>query len=453
MTDTNASNTLTDNGSWISSFAVYFQPKMLAMLALGFASGLPFMMFYSKLSRWLSEVDIDKATIGFFFWIGLAYGFKFVWAPVVDRFRIPLLTAKFGQRRSWMMLAITGTAIGMLVMSTATPAAGVEGSLTPIIIGAFILAYSGATLDISVDAWRIESAPNSEQAGYAATYQLGYRGAIMTAGFALVFADWFSWGAAYQFTAALMVLTILVVLFVREPAPDSRNLRGGSLTDNLNRYVAQPFLTFVGRYKLWVIPVLLLVLFYRLSDFTMGVMTQPLYEELGYTKTAVGVITGIFGPWPSIVGTFVSGIFCVRFGLMRTLLIGAIMAVLANWAFAWLALQTGASLVDLGIVIVADNFSTGFVATVFIAYMSALVDRRYAATQYALLSSGYALLCKIIAGFSGVLYAATGAPLFFTITAMYGIPAIILILVLMKFGPPQSRGIQEPDEMIENTFA
>lgn len=418
---------------------------MLGMLALGFASGLPFMMFYSKLSRWLAEVDIDKATIGFFFFIGLAYGFKFVWAPIVDRLRIPILTAYMGQRRSWMVLAIIGTIIGMLIISSANPSAEIEGSLIPIIIGALILAYSGATLDISVDAWRIETAPNSEQAGFAAVYQLGYRGAIMTAGFALIMADWFSWGIAYQFTAALMGAVILVILFIKEPAPDSRNTRGGDFGENLNRYVVHPFSTFLARYKLWVIPVILLVCLYRLSDFTMGVMTQPLYEELGYSKTSVGVITGIFGPWPSIVGTFVSGVFCVRFGLMRTLLMGAVLAVFTNWAFAWLSLQEGAQIIDLGLVIVGDNFATGFVATVFIAYMSALVDRRYAATQYALLSSGYAILCKIIAGFSGVLYAAVGAPMFFSITAAYGLPAIVLILILMKFGPASARGVQDEE--------
>lgn len=443
-------NTLTpkpakSSQNWLSAFSVYLQPKMLAMLALGFASGLPFMMFYSKLSRWLAEVDIEKSTIGFFFFIGLAYGFKFIWAPIVDRLRIPVLTARFGQRRSWMILAIIGTIIGMIIISGANPSPDVKGSLTPIIIGSLVLAYSGATLDISVDAWRIETAPNSEQASFAAVYQLGYRGAIMTAGFAMIFADWFDWGAAYQFTAVLMGAVILVILFIKEPAQDSRNLRGASLSESVNQYVVQPFTTFATRYGIWVVPVILLICLYRLSDFTMGVMTQPLYEELGYTKTAIGVITGIFGPWPSIAGTFISGIFCVRFGLMRTLLMGAVLAVLTNWAFAWLAMQEGASLYSLGTVIVGDNFATGFVATVFIAYMSALVDRRYAATQYALLSSGYAIICKLIAGFSGVLYDAVGAPLFFSITALYGIPAIILILILMKFGPDSARGVAQED--------
>lgn len=430
---------------WKTAFLSYLKPKMLAMMALGFASGLPFMMYYSKLSRWLSEVDIDKATIGFFFFIGFAYGLKFLWAPIVDRARIPILTEKLGQRRSWMVLAVLGTVLGMIIISTANPSPDIAGSLTPIIIGTFILAYSGATLDISVDAWRIESAPNSEQAAFAAVYQLGYRGAIMFAGFALIFADWFSWGSAYQMTAATMAIVIIVILFVKEPTADSRNVRGGSFAENLNLYVAQPFMTFVKHYGAWVVPVLLLVCFYRLSDFTMGVMTQPLYEDLGYSKSAVGVITGIFGPWPSIVGTFVSGIFCVRFGLMRTLLMGAVLAVFTNWAFAWLSLQEGAVIWHLGSVIVADNFATGFVATVFIAYMSALVDIRYAATQYALLSSGYALLCKFIAGFSGVLYEAVGAVWFFTVTALYGIPAIVLILIIWKFGPAKARGIEDPD--------
>lgn len=446
MTDLSTQPKNSEKGSWLSSFAVYFQPKMLAMLVLGFASGLPFMMFYSKLSRWLAEVGIDKATIGFFFWISLAYAIKFLWAPIVDRLKIPFLTSKLGQRRSWMLFGITGAAIGMWVISGANPDPNISGSLTPVIIGAFILAYSGATLDIAVDAWRIESAPNSEQASYAATYQLGYRGAIMVAGFAMVVADWKDWEFAYQSTAIIMLCIGALLLFVKEPTPDSRNLGGTSLAESVQLYVVQPFSTFVLRYGKWVLPVLLLVALYRLSDFTMGTMTQPLYQELGYTKTSIGLITGVFGPWPMIVGTFVSGIFCVRFGLMKTLLMGAVLAIVTNGAFAWLATTQGAPLGPLGIVIVADNFATGFVGTVFIAYMSALVDRRYAATQYALLSSGYALFCKTMAGFSGVLYEAVGAPAFFSITALYGIPALLIILFLMKFGPAKARGIQSQGE-------
>ena len=429
--------------SWWAAVRAYFQPKMIAMMALGFASGLPFMMYFSKLSRWLTDADIDKSTIGFFYWIGLAYALKFLWAPIVDRAKLPILTKWLGQRRSWMFFAILGTIIGMGVISLGNPLPNVPGSLSVMIVGAFILTYSGATLDIAVDAWRIESGSNDEQANLAAVYQLGYRFAIMAAGYAMIIADYATWNLTYRVTALIMVCVLGVVLFVKEPTPDARNKVSNGFSDAFNTYMVEPFSSFVTRYSIWVIPVLLLVCLYRLSDFTMGVMTQPLYADLGFSKTTVGLITGTFGPWPLIGGAFISGLFCVRIGLMRTLLIGAILTILTNGAFAWLATQTDTSAVKLTVAIVADNIAAGFVGTVFIAYMSSLVDRRYAATQYALLSSGYALFCKIVAGFSGVLYDKVGAVNFFGITALYGLPAILLILFIWKFGPPRALGIQK----------
>ena len=451
MNENSRINKIASSPSWLEAIRAYFKPKILAMMALGFASGLPFMMYFSKLSRWLTDAGVEKATIGFFYWIGLAYALKFVWAPVVDRFRLPILTSWLGQRRSWMFFAILGTILGMGIISLAQPDPAVSGSLTLLVIGAFVLTYSGATLDISVDAWRIESGSNEEQANLAAVYQLGYRFAIMAAGYAMVFADLASWNWTYRLTAVIMMFVLIAVLFVKEPVPDTRNKITHGIADSFNQYVVSPFQTFFTRFGLWVLPVLSLVCLYRLSDFTMGVMTQPLYADLGFTKTTVGLITGTFGPWPLIAGAFISGVFCVKFGLMRTLLIGAIITIITNGAFWWLAGQTDTSALKLTLVIVADNIAAGFVGTVFIAYMSSLVDRRYAATQYALLSSGYALICKIIAGFSGVIYDSLGPPNFFLLTAAYGIPAILLILFIWKFAPAPARGIQPKDTSLAET--
>ena len=415
------------------------QPKMLAMLALGFGSGLPFMMFFSKLSRWLSETGIDKATIGFFFWIGLAYAFKFLWAPIVDRARIPLLTQALGQRRSWMLIAVIGTIIGMVTISSASPSPVIVGSLWPIIIGGFILTYSGATLDIAVDAWRIESGSNEEQASFAAVYQLGYRFAIMAAGYALIIADIASWRATYLSTAAMMVVIAGIILCVKEPETTTRRVPS-SFLDGLRINVAEPFLDLFSRLGRWMIPVFALIILYRLSDFTMGVMAQPLYEELGYTKTQVGLVQGTFGPWPMIAGSFIGGIMVIRFGLMKTLLWGAIIMMATNAAFAWLALQEGAVTWKLLVTIFCDNISLGIVGTAFIAYMSAIASRKYAATQYALMSSAWGLFNKTAAGFSGLLYEAVGSFNFFIITALYGLPAIAILLYVWKMGSPLARG-------------
>lgn len=427
--------------SWTDALKSYAQPKMLAMLALGFGSGLPFMMFISKLSRWLSEVGIDKSTIGFFYWIGLAYALKFAWAPIVDRTRIPLLTNLLGQRRSWMLLAVIGTIIGMIVISGANPSPEVEGSLIPIIIGCFILTYSGATLDISVDAWRIESGSNEEQAPFAAVYQLGYRFAIMAAGYSMILADIASWRVTYLATAGMMGAVALIIFFVKEP-PASERRPGLGWKDSFQANVIEPFWDLFSRLGKWLIPVFGLIIIYRLSDFTMGVMTQPLYQELGYTKTQVGLVQGTFGPWPMIAGSVIGGLIVVRYGLMRALLLGAIIMIVTNGAFAWLALQTGAVTWKLLVTVFFDNLAVGIVGTGFIAYMSSLASRKYAATQYALMTSAWALFNKIAAGFSGILYDAVGSFSFFLITALFGVPAIFLLIYIWRFGSPVARGLE-----------
>ncbi|HHL43318.1 MAG TPA: MFS transporter [Hellea balneolensis] len=419
------------------SFLSYLQFKMLAMLALGFASGLPFMMYFSKLSRWLADAGVDKSTIGFFYWIGLAYALKFLWAPVVDRAPIPVLTKWLGQRRSWMMAAIAGTVFGLFLISTWH----VENGLGILVLGAFILTYSGATVDISVDAWRIESAPNDEQGNMAAAYQLGYRFAIIAAGFAMAGADIIGWNGIYLLMAGIMALNFLVVLLVKEPEHSKRK-KNTTFRQAFQANVIDPYLNFISRFGRWTLAIFALVALYRLSDFTMGVMTQPFYADIGYTKTQVGLITGVFGPWPLIGGTFIGGFFCVRYGLMKSLLIGAGLTIITTAAFAWLATLDHPSSTKLFITIGADNIAGGFVGTVFIAYMSSLADRKYAATQYALLSSAYAFFCKFIAGFSGVVYEAVGAVNFFFLTAAYTIPAIGLIIYIQAKGPQNAKGIR-----------
>ncbi len=433
--------------SWLSGLKAYLQPKMLAMLLLGFGSGLPFMMFFSKLSRWLSEVGVDKSTIGFFYWIGLAYALKFLWAPVVDRARLPILTSWLGQRRSWMFLAVIGTILGMVFISSANPSPTVASSLTPMIIGCFILTYSGATLDIAVDAWRIESGTNEEQANFAAVYQLGYRFAIMAAGYAMIIADVASWRITYLATAGMMGAIAVVILFVKEPEHAARRA-ATNWADSFKANVIEPFWDLFARLGKWLIPVFALIILYRLSDFTMGVMTQPLYQELGYTKTQVGLVQGTFGPWPMIAGSFIGGLMVLRYGMMRALFYGAIIMIITNGAFAWLALQTGAVTWKLLVTIFFDNLAVGIVGTAFIAYMSSLASRDYAATQYALMTSAWALFNKTAAGFSGLLYEAVGSFSFFLITAGFGLPAILLLLYIWKFGSPLARGIADiiPDE-------
>lgn len=425
---------------WKQVASAYLKPNMAMMLVLGFASGLPLMMVFSKLSFWLREVGIDRSTIGFFYWVGLAYTFKFVWAPVVDSLKLGGLTTWLGHRRSWMLLAISGTMAGLLLIGISNPAE----NLWPTLIGALILAYSGATLDISVDAWRIESAPDDRQANMAAVYTLGYRLAIMFAGVGLIIADNEGWFVAYASMAAAMgVVALIVMTVIKEPEREAKNLDDRSFGVRFAEGFIMPFIQFFQRFGVWLIPVMLLVGLYRLSDFTMGVMASPLYADIGYTKSQVGYVSSFLGPWILVAGGFLGGLVAVKWGLMRALFIGAIITIATNGAFSFLAGYEGYEnppFQALLWIVSADNFAAGFVGTAFIAYLSSLTERKFAATQYALLSSLYAFFCKFIAGFSGVLADAVGYESFFLITAAYGIPAIILILIISIFGPAAIKG-------------
>ena len=434
--------------SWGQTLDMYRRPIMLAMLVLGFASGLPLMMVFSKLSFWLSDAGIDRTTIGFFYWVTLSYTLKPLWAPVVDRLPIPVLTAALGKRRSWMVLAILGTVTGLALIAFTDPAEG----LLLTAFGAFILSYSGATLDISIDAWRIESAPRDKQANMAAAYVLGYRGAIMFSGFGLAISEWTNWTVSFLAMAATMGICAILILFMKEPhhayrEPDTKSF-GKRIADS----VIEPFKQFKDRLGDWIVPVFLLVAFYRLSDFTMGVMASPLYSEMGFDRAIVGGIQSGPGVVATITGGFLGGLIAYRYGVLRAMVLGALITFLTNAAFAYLAATGSSESVGLlAIVISADNVAAGFVGTAFIAYLSSLTDPLNAATQYALLSSLYALICKFIAGFSGALSDAIGYPSFFLVTASYALPMAALIVFIMMRGSDAARGVRDLEKQEEAT--
>ncbi|MEM8920200.1 MAG: MFS transporter [Pseudomonadota bacterium] len=432
-------------------------PRYASMLVLGFASGLPLMMVFQKLSFWLRDVGIDRATIGFMYWITIAYTLKFLWSPVVDRVVIPVLGPRLGQRRSWMVAAIAGTAIGLLVIGFSNPGQALGVTL----LGAFILAYSGATLDIAIDAWRIESAGPDDQGYMAAIYQLGYRFAIMFAGFGLGLAEFFPWYVTFSVMAATMTIGGFLVLAMKEPERAARAVGPRtSFVKSVANAIIEPFGQLKDRLGVWIIAVAGVVALYRLPDFTMGVMASPLYSDLGYSKAAVGAIQGGIGPWILIVGAFAGGFAVARWGVVKALLIGAPLTFLTTAAYAGLANlgapdaadaireANGGQLVGveppptiwLFVAIGADNLAGGFVGTAFIAYLSSLTDPRNAATQYACLSSLYAFFCKFAAGFSGAIADAIGYAGLFLLSASYAIPAMIFVWIVLAFGTAAAKG-------------
>lgn len=424
--------------SWRQSLAVYAQPIMLAMLILGFASGLPLMMVFSKLSYWLRDVGIERSTIGFFYWITISYTLKPIWAPMVDRMPIPFLTAALGKRRSWMMVAILGTMIGLFIIAFSDPSQGLWLTLA----GAFILSYSGATLDISIDAWRIESGPREEQANMAAAYVLGYRGAIFFSGFGLAISAWTNWTISFSVMALTMGLCGILVLMMKEPLHAVREQVAGGFGQRVAQAIIEPFKQFATRLGVWIVPVFLLIAFYRLSDFTMGVMASPLYSDIGFDRAIVGGIQSGPGLIATISGGFLGGLVAYKYGVLRAMFAGAFITFATNGAYALLAATgTPDSVGLLALVISGDNLAAGFVGTAFIAYLSSLTDPINAATQYALLSSLYALINKFVAGFSGVMADAVGYVNFFLITAGYALPAAALVMFIMMKGSPAAKGL------------
>ncbi|MGJ8668158.1 MAG: AmpG family muropeptide MFS transporter [Oceanococcus sp.] len=423
---------------WFEAVATYRKPHIFAMLCLGFSAGLPFLLVFSTLSAWLSQVDVSRTTIGMFSWIGITYSIKVFWAPVVDRLPIPLLTAWLGRRRSWMLLAQLGIAAGLLGLSQQDP--GV--ALAPVAWFAFLVAFSSATQDIAVDAWRIEAAPEREQGAMAAAYQMGYRIALIVAGAgALYFAAEFSWSVAYCAMAGFMAVGVLTCLLAKEPKVAERQQAAAHVSSNpfirlahwFYQAVAGPFKDFFSRNGVRLgLTILLFIGLFRVTDITMGVMANPFYLDMGYTLKQVAAIAKGFGVIMTIIGTIVGGVVVVRIGTQRSLVLGGVMVILTNLSFALLAQLDQPGVWGLGLVISADNFSGGFAGTAFIAYLSGLTNIAYTATQYALFSSLFTLPGKMLAGASGWVVDSFGYSSFFLYTSALGLPALLIISYLIR---------------------
>ena len=418
--------------TWRETLLIYTNPRVIAMTFLGFSGGLPFLLVFSTLTAWLTEGNVSRSTIGFFAWIGITYSTKVLWAPVVDSIPIPFLTKILGQRRSWMLIGQLGIACGLVLMSLIGPS-----DLLILSICAFLVAFSSATQDVAIDAFRIESAEPEYQGAMSAAYVFGYRLALLVAGAgALYLAEYFSWTIAYIAMASLMLVGVITVVLVAEPDRQSDSFLLELSAIGLRRWfanaVAGPFVDFFSRNGKVAFIILLFIAVFRLSDIAMGIMANPFYLDMGYTKTEIANVAKVFGFFMSIAGSLVCGVLVVKWGLMRPLLIGAIAVAVTNLLFASLSvLEPKVSY--LAIVISADNISGGFAATAFVAYLSSLTNRAYTATQYALFSSLMTLPGKFISGFSGLVVDHFGYFEFFVVAAMLGIPAILLVVWLSRY--------------------
>ena len=421
--------------TWREALLVYTRPRVIGMIFLGFSAGLPFLLVFSTLSAWLRDEGTTRTVIGFFSWVGVTYSIKVFWAPIIDRLPLPLLTRLLGKRRSWMLIAQIGIALGLAGMAFSDT----QMQLTQLALLAVLVAFSSATQDIVIDAYRIEAVDREYQGAMAATYVFGYRLALLAAGAgAFYIAEFHSWQYAYLSMAALMSIGMLTTLIIQEPEHTPRTAnktKTGGFFARLSNWFAtaviEPFTEFFTRNGKLALLILLLIAIYKLSDITMGVMANPFYLDLGFSKTDIANVTKIFGFFMTIAGAALGGILVVRYGLMRPLLLGAVMVALTNLLFAVLAVSTP-SLTLLALVISTDNLSGGLAASAFIAYLSSLTNQAYTATQYALFSSLMTLPAKLLGGFSGIVVDAQGYFAFFVYAAAIGLPAIVLVVVLMR---------------------
>lgn len=438
---------------WQDAWRVYLHRRIAAMLCLGFSAGLPFLLVFSTLSAWLTEAGVSRTAIGLFSWVGITYSIKVLWAPVVDRLELPLLFSLLGRRRSWMLLAQLAIAGGLVGMAYTDPSA----DLARMAAFAVLVAFGAATQDVAIDAWRIEAAPPDRQAAMAATYVFGYRLALLAAGAgALHIASFTSWTNVYLAMAAAMGVGMAAVLASREPVttlPRETVFLEARVQDFMTRNahlphrlrhaigwligaVVCPFVDFFARNGRLALVILAFIGLYRVTDITMGVMANPFYLDLGFTKAQIANVSGIYGVAMTIVGGVLGGVLVPRYGIMRVLLAGAVLAAITNLLFAVLALH-GPALWMLVITISADNLAGGIAISAFIAYLSALTNTAYTATQYALFSSFMTLPGKIIGGAAGAVVDGVGYPLFFVYSCLIGVPAMLLVIFLMRRLPAE----------------
>ncbi len=506
------------NHSWKDSIKAFSHPRVITMFFLGLSAGIPILLIFSSLSLWLREAGVSRAAVTYFSWAALGYSFKFVWAPLIDKLPVPLLTRWLGRRRAWMLVAQFSIIAAIVWMAMIDPASN-ENSLTLMAFAAVLLGFSSATQDIVIDAYRIESAEKDLQALMSSTYIAGYRIGMLVAGAgALYLASYFgsekeaysyqAWQYTYMIMAAVMLIGIATTLIIPEPQINRDNETKHSVQDYLgfvgmfalsvlgfiavfvfsselasslkeslteivsnkalagfligtarmitaiiialtigylitksgmvNRKMVRstyvnPILDFFSRYGLNLALLLLaLIGLYRISDIVLGVISNVFYQDLGYTKNEIATAVKVFGVLMTIVGGFLGGLLSIRYGVMKTLFLGALLTVVTNLLFVWLA-KIGHDPMMLYVVIAADNLTAGLASAAFIAFLSSLTNIKFTAVQYAIFSSLMTLIPKVLGGYSGTIVDQFGYVNFFIFASVIGLPVLVLVALANKY--------------------
>ena len=423
--------------SWVISLKAYIKPNLLIILPLGLLAGIPYGMIVDPLNYWLSKSGVDRASIGLLSLVFLTYSVKALWAPLVDRLRIPLLK-NLGQRKSWLIVSQFFAFLFLISIGFNDP----KVNLSLLVFCVFALAFFSATQDICLDALRIELVKKEELGQSAAIYQLGWRvgGVYISQVLGLLLGGMIGYSLAYL-TVAFIFLGLSVFVFFRMEEPTREVRPYLSIYSEPRRWLkdsfVDPFIDLKERYSSGLTLLLLLLFFYRLSDMYLAPMAMPFYREIGFTETEVALVTNAFGSIVTIAGVFIGGLLVHRWGLEINIFYGALLTCLTNLPFIYLNylgndLDPSNDLPFLWVTIGLDNLNQGYIGTVAITFISRIVSQSYTATQYAILFLLGTVPSRFIASSSGFLVNDFGYHYFFLITACLGMPAIIISYIVWK---------------------
>ncbi len=432
--------------AWRNAARLYLDRRVLTIGLLGFSSGLPLLLVFSTLSYWLKDAGVSLAAIGLFSLVRTPYGFKFIWAPLMDRLPLPGMTRWFGRRRGWALTTQVLLILSIVALAVSNPA------MTPELTALFavFVAFCSASQDIVIDALRIELLEDDEQGAGSAMIVLGYRIGMLTSGAgALWMASALPWQTVYLIMAACISVGVLAILLAREPVVDEKaealfreedearvRARFPRMAERmvhilafLQTSVIRPFSNFTKRPG-WLL-VLLFIFLYKLSDTYLGAMVNPFYVEVGFSKEEIAGVIKIFGMGATLLGGLVGGLLVKRYGILKTLMLGAFLQGASNLMYTAQAV-IGDDVGFLMATISVENISGGIGTTAFVAYMSSLCSVAYTATQYALLSSLMGLSRDVMSSTSGWLAEAVSWPVFFSISALAALPALVVLIFMMR---------------------
>ncbi len=389
---------------------------MLIIFLLGFSSGLPLLLTSNTIKLWLAEAKVDITIIGYFGWVGMAYTLKFMWAPILDRFAF----LRMGRRRFWMVASQTAILIGLMLLGTLNP----NQSLALMAAVCVWIAFFSATQDIAIDALRTEYLSDEELGMGSSMSSYGSRvGLLVSGGFAVGIAGYFSWMHVYWIMALLMSIGIITALLLKEPNP------AVSQTGSIVESVVAPFKEFMKRKG--AVSILLFVFFYKFGDAMSGAMLSPFYKAMGYENVDIALIAKTFGTASALIGLFIGGVTIYRIGIGKALWIFGFLQALSTAGFA-LITYTGPQKWALAFAVLFEDITAGMGSAAFLAFIATVTNRKYTATQFAILSSIAVLGRNFFSGFSGHIVKALGWEWFFYSCALMAIPGMILLYFILK---------------------